>query len=241
MNVIDFLQSHQIVSRLSPRDDVYFLEKAKEFLILSLDKRVTISAEGHRSVRVSGTLLPVRDGSKSRIVGSTVWKSRIEAPKVRLGPVIRKRLVPGLKEGGFGFEKIESPNNDIRFQLSFDPPLRAGELVEYGFYIWNRYHYAKTRKEALEKFRDEWIREGLVVRDPTVALQIEVNFPDGYSYQRVRAAKNVVFSGDGTAVSQGETLTTSLHEGPTVLNLSIANPELGNFFVCWIPPENHAE
>jgi hypothetical protein len=236
-STLDYLESYRIVSRPSSRDEIYLLDRTKEFLVLSLEKRVSVSCDGHRSVRVTGSLLPVRDGSKVRLVGSTVWKGKMEAPRVRLGPVRRKSLVPNLANAGFGFAKIPSQNNDIRFQLIFDPPLSAGELIEYGFYVWNNNHYAKTRIDALKKFNDEWIREGLVVRDPTVRLDIEVKLPMGYGYQKARAVKNVVFSGDGTVVSQGETLTTSLREKSGKLELSINNPELGNYFLCWIPPE----
>jgi len=236
-SALDFLQCRKIVSQLSLREDRFVLDRDKEFLVSSYDKRVRVSAEGHRGVRVTGSLLAVRDGSKSRFVGSTVWKTEMEAPRVRLGPVVRKSLVPHVKKGGFSFEKITSPNNDVKFQLSFDPPLSAGEQVDYGFYLWNRSHYAKTRAEALHKFKDEWIREGLAVRDPTVKLSMEVKLPAGYGFQKARAAKNVVFSGDGTLVSQGETLTNGLRESPSRLRLSIDNPELGNYFLCWIPPE----
>ena len=236
-SALEFLKSRRIVSQLSTSEDRFVLDKDKEFLVYSYDKRVAVSSEGHRSVRVTGSLLPIRDGSKSRFVGSTVWKADMTAPRVRLGPVVRKSLVSRVKKGGFSFEKITSPNNDAKFQLSFDPPLSAGEQVDYGFYLWNRSHYAKTRAEALHKFKDEWIREGLAVRDLTVRLSMEVKLPAGYGYQRARAMKNVVFSGDGTLVSQGESLTNGLSESPTRLRLSIDNPELGNYFLCWIPPE----
>lgn len=234
---LDFLQSRRIISRVSPREDQLVLDRNKEFLVYSFDKRVTVSSDCHRAIRVTGSMIPVRDGSKSRLVGSTVWKADMEAPKVRLGPVVRRNLLSHVKEGDASFERVVSPNNDVKFRLTFDPPLFAGELVEYGFYIWNRFHYAKTRTEALVKFKDEWIREGLVVRDPTVWIGIEVKLPRNYSYQRARAAKNVVFSGDGTVVSPGDTLNAGLHESPTRLGLSIDDPELGNYFLCWIPPE----
>jgi hypothetical protein len=236
-SAIDFLKSCKVISQPAPREDRFILERAKEFLVLSLDKRVNVSVEGHRSVRVAGSLLPVKDGTKARFVGSTVWKDEIEAPKVRLGPIVRKSLVPQRKPGSLSFEKITSPNNDVKFQLSFEPPLSAGEQIDYGFYVWNRCHYAKTRIEALEKFKDEWIREGLAVRDPTIRVDIEVKLPVGYGFQSARGAKNVVFSGDGTVISQGETLTEGLRESSGKLRLSIPNPELGNYFVCWIPPE----
>lgn len=237
-SALDCLESRAIVSRVSPRDDTYLFDRTKEFLMLSFNKRVSVSPEGHRSVRVAGSLLSVRDGSQGRIVGSTVWKSEMSAPRVRLGPASRKSLVPGLKNGSCGFEKVPSPNNDAKFQLNFDPPLSAGELIDYGFYVWNGNHYARTRSEAVEKFKDEWIREGLVVRDPTLKLGIEVNLPGNYRHQRARAARNVVFSGDGTAVSQGETLGVgALSESPEKLELSVDNPELGNYFLCWVPPE----
>jgi hypothetical protein len=234
---LDFLQHRQIVSQLSPREDRFVLDRDKEFLVYSFDKQVSVSSEGHRSVRVTGSLLPIRDGSRSRFVGSTVWKADMKAPRVRLGPVVRKSVIPHLKTGSFSFEKITSPNNDVKFQLNFEPPLSAGEQVDYGFYLWNRSHYAKTRAEAMHRFKDEWIREGLAVRDPTVRLNMEVKLPAGYGFQKSRAAKNVIFSGDGTLVSQGETLTNGLRESPTRLRLSIDNPELGNYFICWIPPE----
>lgn len=236
--VLNCLESQRVVSKLSGENTRYQLDRTKEFLVFQFTKKVGVSAEGHRSVRVKGLLLPIKDGLKTRVVGSTIWKPEVEAPKVRLGPASRKSLSPGSKRGRVSFEKLRSPHNDVKFQLSFDPPLSAGELVEYGFYIWNSHHYAKTRAEALEKFKDEWIREGLVVRDPTMSLSIEVKLPMKYGHQGVKGAKNVVFSGDGTPVSQGETLPPSfLHKSEDRLKLSIENPEPGNYFLCWIPPE----
>ncbi len=233
------LQRHKVLeAEDGEKRKSYRLNTTSDFLVLSTEKRVRVAASGHRSVRVKNTSLSLKDGLDQRLAGSTVWKSHIESPRVRLGPTSRRDLLDGRDFAKPSFSRVESPNNDVKFQLHFDPPLRAGELVEYGFYLWNQNHYARSRKEALERFRDEWIREGLVVRDPTVSLCIDVKLPEGYKYQAAEPLRNIVFSGEGTALSQDEITLPHLFEANgRRLKLSVENPGLGNYFVCWIPPE----
>ena len=47
---------------------------------------------------------------------------------------------------------------------------------------------------------------------------------------KVRKLKGLFLSGETLGIG-------ALHESPGKLALSVDNPELGNYFLCWVPPE----
>ena len=123
----------------------------------------------------------------------------------------------------------------MQFRLNFEPPLAAGKIVQYGFYVWNRNYYSRSRNEALQLYKDEWIREGLGVTGPAFDVSITVRLPEEYRYQDCRLEKGTSPSASGPA-SPGEILP-GLQRDEKTLNASLRDPSPGNFYVCWIPPQ----
>src|SRR5437870_11753302 len=209
-------------------------EKTADFLTIWMRKGARVSAMGHRSVRVAAQVMALHDGVKSRACGSIIWKEKVPMPKYRLPPVRVLDLLSG-KQILQHFTIDDSKPTHIQFRLIFEPPLAAGRIVEYGFYVWNRNYYSRSRKEALQLYKDEWIREGLGVNGPAFDVSITVRLPEGYQYQDCRLEKGTSPSASGPA-SRGEILSGLKHDEKN-LNVSLQQPTTGNYYVCWIPPE----
>ncbi len=209
-------------------------EKTADFLTIWMRKSARASAVGHRSVRVAAQVMAIHDGITSRACGSIIWKEKVPMPKYRLPPVRVLDLLHG-KQILQHFAVDDSKPTHMQFRLNFEPPLSAGKIVEYGFYVWNRNYYSRSRKEALQLYKDEWIREGLGVTGPAFDVNLTVRLPEGYSYQDCRLEKGTAPSASGPA-SPGEVLQGLKHDEKTLI-ASLRQPTPGNYYICWIPPE----
>src|SRR6266516_235547 len=152
--------------------------KTADFLTIWMRKSARVSAVGHRSVRVAAQVMALHDGVTSRACGSIIWKEKVPMPKYRL-PLVRVLDLHSGKQILQHFTVDDSKPTHIQFRLNFEPPLAAGKIAEYGFYVWNRNYYSRSRKEALHLYKDEWIREGLGVAGPAFDVSISVQLPDG--------------------------------------------------------------
>ena len=209
-------------------------EKNPDFLTIWMRKSARVSVVGHRSVRVAAQVMALQDGVTSRACGSIIWKEKVPMPKYRLPPVRVSDILSG-KQIIQKFTVDDSKPTHMQFRLNFEPPLAAGKIVQYGFYVWNRNYYSRSRNEALQLYKDEWIREGLGVTGPAFDVSITVRLPEEYRYQDCRLEKGTSPSASGPA-SSGEILPGLQHDEKT-LNASLRDPSPGNFYVCWIPPQ----
>lgn len=207
----------------------------KDFLILGSWKKVNVSRKGNRSVRVRTRLMAVRNGVAMRPCGSMIWSDKVTAPKYRLGPAKRMDPLSEKHSTRLVFETAKKQKNDMIFRLNFEPTLRPGEMVDYGFYIWTGNYYSMTRKESMERYNDEWTREGMSVNDPSLLLQIKVSLPDGFHYREAIVEKNPVLTRDGPNVP-GATVS-KFPPGQRILFKEIVDPDTGHYFVSWKPPE----
>ena len=207
--------------------------KVADFLTIWMRKKANVSPVGHRSVRVAAQVMALHDGVTSRACGSIIWKEKVPMPKYRLPPVRVQDLL-NRKQILQHFTIDGSKPTHMQFMLNFEPPLSAGKIVEYGFYVWNRNYYSRSRQEALQLYKDEWIREGLGVTGPAFDVSITVRLPEGYRYQNCRLEKGTAPSASGPA-SPGEVLPGLKHDEKS-LNASLQRPSPGNYYICWIPP-----
>src|SRR2546425_397742 len=185
-----------------------------DFLTIWMRKIARVSPVGHRSVRVAAQDMALHDGVMSKACGSIIWKEKVPMPKFRLPHVRVLDLLHGKKQMR-QFTVEETKPTHMQFRLDFQPPLSAGKIVEYGFYIWNRNYYSRSRKEALQLYKDEWIREGLAVTGPAFDVKIMVRLPEGYRYQDFRLEKGTAPSAGGPA-SLGEILPGLQHRERTL-------------------------
>lgn len=205
----------------------------KEFLVLGSKKKVSVSPEGNRAVRLRIKLMAVRGNVTSRPCGSLIYTDKTAAPKFRLGPAWKINPVDE-KRTALRFDIVKREKNDLVFRLNFDPPMFPGEIVDYGFYIWTKNHYAMSHKEVLEKYNDEWSREGLNVSDPSMFLEIAVELPKGFRYREARVEKNPVLTKDGPNVPGA--MISSFKPDERTLAFHMDRPGSGNYFVSWKPP-----
>ena len=210
--------------------------KIPDFLIIWMRKKTRVSPVGHRSVRVAAQVMALHGKVTNRVCGSIIWKERkkMPAPKSRLPPARVSDLLQG-KQFLQNFKVEEANPTHIQFRLDFKPPLQPGSIVDYGFYVWNRNYYSRSRSEAIQLYKDEWIREGLGVSGPAIEASIVVKLPVGYTYQDCHLEKGTAPSVGGPA-SPGEILPGLKHDEKT-LSATLHEPSPGNYFVCWIPPE----
>jgi hypothetical protein len=146
-----------------------------------------------------------------------------------LDPVSGKELTPPR------FDIVQRENNDMVFRLKFEPPLLAGEMVDYGFYVWTKNIYAMSKKEAVARYNDEWSRDGLNVNDPSLYLGLTVNFPAGFKYREARVEKDPVLTHDGPNVPGAVIKTFGLNQRTLIFEME--KPPTGQYFICWKPPE----
>src|SRR2546422_3071783 len=210
--------------------------KVTDFLTIWMRKRANVSSVGHRSVRVAAQIMTLHDGVTCRSCGSIIWKEKVPMPKYHLPPVRVLDLLRGKNAVQVQQFKVDkSKPTHMQFSIDFHPPLEAGKVVEYSFYVWNRNYYSRSKKEALEIYKDEWIREGLGVSGPALKLSIAVRLPAAYKYQDCRLEKGTAPSASGPA-SPGEVLP-GLQRDDRALSVSLQDPTPGNYYICWIPPE----
>ncbi len=209
-------------------------EKTADFLTIWIRKSARVSGMGHRSVRVAAQVMALHDRVTSRACGSIIWKEKVPMPKYRL-PLVRVLDLLSGKQILQKFTVDDSKPTHMQFKLNFEPPLSAGKIVEYGFYVWNRNYYSRSRQEALQLYKDEWIREGLGITGPAFDVSILVRLPEGYRYQNCRLEKGTAPSASGPA-APGEVLPGLKHDEQS-MNASLQQPTPGNYYICWIPPE----
>ena len=210
-------------------------QEAADFLILATRKKVHVSLEGNRGVRVSTKAIALKDGVTSRVVGSIMWRKKVPAPKWQMRATRRFDPLGRVRNGRVEKRVLKNERNSLSMELAFRPPLQAGEVIGYGFYLWNRRHFATTRAEAEERYNDRWVREGLATRDPTDELQIAVEFPAGVRVQQAHLEKDPILTQDGPNV-QGRILHRVVQQGRH-LEASLNHPEYGRYFLSWVPPE----
>ena len=206
-----------------------------DFLVLASRKNVNVSPKGDRGVRVSCEAIALRDGVPGRVVGSITWRKDVPAPKWQMRAVRRLDPLGRVKNGQVERRVLKNEKNAISMELVFSPPLQPGELVSYGFYIWNSRHFALTRREAEDRYKDRWVREGLAVRDPTDQLQIGVELPEGFRVQQAQIEKDPILNQDGPNVP-GRVLKRIVQQGSS-LEATLFHPETGRYFLSWVPPE----
>jgi hypothetical protein len=236
---LDLLTKLGIIQRCA--DNQRYHEEAprgnsnRDFLAVSLQKKVRVSSEGHRSVSLRGFLMALRNEVVERKCGSFVWREQMPAPKYSLLLPKRWNPISGNNHDYVSLRMEKQKQNDMMFKLRFDPPLSPGEFVSYGFYIWNKNHYSRSRKEALERYKDEWIREGLAILDPALQARITVELPEGYKHQRAKVEKDPVLTMGGPNIPG--TLVRDLDDSQRILDLELNRPSAGHYFVSWIPPD----
>jgi hypothetical protein len=211
------------------------VHEGADFLLLATRKNVHVSSEGNRGARVSSEAIALRDGVTRRVVGSIIWRKNVPAPKWQMRATKRFDPLGRVKNGRVERRVLKNERNALSVELAFHPPLHPGELIAYGFYVWNSKHFAITRAEAEERYNDKWVREGLAVRDPIDELQITVEFPPGVGVQQAHLEKDPILTQDGPNVP-GRILRRVIQQG-RLLEATLYHPENGRYFLSWVPPE----
>ena len=226
------LESHGSLKRLVSPDRS---EPADDLLVLSNKKRVSVSPEGNRGVAVGTEAMTLKDGVTNRVIGGIVWRKEMPAPKWRMESILRSDPLQRTTGSAIEWKILKNEKNALTFELLFKPPLKTGETVDYGFYVWNRRHYAMTRGEAERRYRDKWVREGVAVRGPTDWLQITAQLPAGFRVQVAHLEKDPILNVDGPNVP-GQTIQKVSQHG-NILETVLHCPSSGRYFLSWIPPE----
>jgi len=208
-----------------------------DILALSIRKLVSVSPEGNRGARVATEAMALKDGVPSRVTGSMVWKNQMSAPKWSMRSARRRDPLVRAPQGKVRWNVLKKQKNALSFELAFEPPLLIGEVLRYGFYTWNRRHYAMTRADAETSYRDRWVREGLVVRGPTDWVEIAVHLPVGFRVQEARLEKDPILNADGPNVP-GAVVQKVVQRG-RFLHVARDDLDVGRYFLSWVPPERY--
>ena len=178
--------------------------------------------------------MALKDDIAERRCGSFVWRDEMPAPKYTLLRPNRSDPLNGKDLGVVSFDVEKKTKNDLVFKLKFDPPLHPGQIVSYGFYVWNKNHFSRTRKEAMERYKDEWVREGLAILDPTIKFGITVELPEEYEYAEAITEKDPVLTMGGPNVPGSE--LKRFERAQRFLNFTGDKSPVGHYFLSWIPP-----
>jgi hypothetical protein len=231
--LLEKLESHDL---LKPSQTRSLSTPPNDFFVLVNWKRIHMSPKGNRGMGVSLEAIALRDGISERVIGTIVWRRNIPAPKFHLRSVVRLDPLKRGTRGTIKHKLAKKEGGALTFELRFIPPLMKGEYISYGYYLWIPGHYAMTREEAEERYKDKWIREGLAIRDPSDFIGITVDLPTRYRVQEAILEKNpVLLNIDGPNIP-GSVVKRIAQEG-RVLTSTLHRPESGNYFLSWVPPE----
>ncbi len=207
---------------------------ANDVFVLSSKKKVNVSSEGNRGVSVGTEAMAIKAGCTRRVIGSISWRSQMLAPKWRMRSIFRRDPLGRRPEGSVDWKVLKNEKNALSFELAFSPALRIGEIVRYGFYVWNRRHFAMSRTEAEERYRDKWIREGLAVRGPTERFEIAVRVPRNFRVHAAILEKDPILNQDGP--NDPGLVVRDVRQRGRALEANMHLPESGRYFLSWIPP-----
>jgi hypothetical protein len=212
------------------------VDTSRNFVTLLHKKRVNVSVEGNKYVRVIQQIMSLKNGTTELFAGSTYWEDKQCTPKHRVGKnALRLNLIDPPRQGKAQLVLEQKNRNHVAYKLRFDPPLDAGEYIKFSFSVWIRNYYAKSFEEVRELYDEKWIREGLAVAQPTMKISIEVILPEGYGTQEAIVERNPVLSIGGPNIP-GELLSCFLPTGGRTLFFRRENPSLGAYFISWVPP-----
>ncbi|PSN89830.1 hypothetical protein B9Q03_06265 [Candidatus Marsarchaeota G2 archaeon OSP_D] len=230
--VLEGLVLHGVLNAKREGNTLYTLNPDRpDFLTLYLGKKVRVSPGYHRSMTLRARLLALRGGIGEYATGTVSWVPWQYKPMVIMHEPKRIGLTSG--GGGVRWERSGFENGGVLLNLVFDPPLHMGEILEYGFYTWTREHYARSRADALKRFGDEWVREGLEVRNEAEFVELVVTPHRDYQSARVEADTQERF----TPPTGNMKIIRSFQTGQEKLVWSYHRPERGRYFIAWVPPE----
>ncbi len=234
--LIQKLAEHSVLEIVEQGKSIkYRIKPDAEFFFFRIKKKVSVSEEGHRALRILNEGISLKNNISERIMGSILWTEKSYKPKIRIGPAERLKSFNEDESLPIDIDVIKDKPNNIVFKASFKPPLKAGEAVRFGFYTWTRNHYAKTSKEALERFGDEWLREGFEVREPTDILTLSVKFLTTILYREAKLELNpIIVTGGPNIIGQTQFVFPS---GQKVLIAKLHNPPHNRYFISWLTPE----
>jgi hypothetical protein len=205
------------------------------FFTLRHHKRVNVSSRGNRGVSIESDCVALKNGIREKLVGSTAWVKSLHTTKFIMHRPKRTWLSKRGPTGSAAFKLVKPKKNDRAYVMAFDPPLRVGERFSYKFYIWSEDYYGMSRGSALQKGGDEWVREGVGISDPTETLEMTVQFPKGFAYQKAILERNPIITTGGPNRPGKRMGEFAL--GQDRLHAKLHNPDVGQYFLSWIPHE----
>lgn len=232
--VLSVMRSLEIIDfdgNLITRGKVY--SKDKTVFVISMIKKCNASEKGDRSMSIVTEFTPLLSGMRERIHESNRFDSKRASKIIRCTNVLRHDYVEGKKLGG-RWEKKEVNEKLIKLSVVFDPPLRAGEFVKYGFYTWDERYYPLTMDELRKRYNREQTIEGVIISQPTYYVKIEADLP--WTPRNAMARKVLVITESGPHETEEIEGEKNFVPYKNKIVLELWKPEYRPYVIIWQPP-----
>lgn len=161
------------------------------------------------------------------------------------------------KPSGMNVEAITIQNTDYKFlwKLMFDPPLKRGERVKYGFKVIRPNYRPYTYEEMMERIKqgtyeyEEPICEACewYVAYPTAELLFDFEFPEGYEirkyYPCVRIGEDLRLKAENEEkrIKDGNLFSAEKIFDKWTLSLKVPKPIQGHLYYTYYEPPKSAD
>ncbi len=212
-------------------------------------KKVKVLPSGNRSVSIMNTIVMLKSNVTVIKAASFMW-SGVGRPNVKSRFIKMSRLMINVEDGVVRLEPVRGAihgrrvnsksDREVNFIIELNEPVHVGEVVRYGIYLWSPEYYAMNKKDAIRRFNDEWVREGLAVVRPTIRLMLIVKLPNNYNYERAVVELNPILS-NTPGFNQPGYIIKEFKKNQNTLEFDVdwnkTTIRRGDkYFISWIPP-----
>ncbi len=228
----NYLKQNKIISY----EDKFSVNNSIKSLVLTKNKYVKVFANGNRAVKIEEEFIVISKELKNLEFGSVYLSgNKNYNPKARVNSINVYRLYnQKMEKIPISLELIKDREKDnLKFIAEPKPAIQRGDFVKFSYYLWLDNYYAKNREEAIEKYDEEYIGEGIMMYYKALKFNISVRFPVNYKY--IDAGK-YYYHGDLEHFSLSNLMVYEKFEANLKkLVYTIKNPDQGVYFIRWIP------
>lgn len=231
-NAYNYLKKNKIIFY----KDKFCVNNNIKTLVLSKNKFVKVFANGNRAVKIEEEFIVISKELKNLEFGSIYLSgNKNYNPKARLNSINVYQLYnQKMKKIPVTLSLAKDRKKDnLKFIAEPEPAIKRGDFVKFSYYLWLDNYYAKNREEAIEKYNEEYIGEGIMMYYKALKFNISVKFPENYKYTE---AGKFHYKGslEGFKLNNLK-LNEKFESNLKKLDYTIENPDRGVYFIRWIP------
>ncbi|BFH74705.1 hypothetical protein SJAV_26490 [Sulfurisphaera javensis] len=133
-------------------------------------------------------------------------------------------IIDPLNLGNVNYEcEAHQKDNMMIFDVTFNPPLQAGQFAKIKFFSWIKHYYGVTVKEIIERYGIDYSFENILISSPLYYLQFRLELPWKPSLIQVDNSTKTPFQYNMKSIGN-------------VYIFDIFNPPPATYSFMWRPP-----